>query len=65
MRCWFCGVEPLDVFEVTALGDAEPRFLANWPAGNHEHAERPPSPAQLEAAGHEALMRIRRQAFVA
>lgn len=62
MRCWACGVEPAHLFEITTLGDAQPRYLPQWPPGDHEHAERQPSPDQLEQAGHEALMRIRRAA---
>ena len=59
MRCWQCGVEPLEVFETTTLLDAQPTYIAGrWPPGDHEHAERPPTPGQLEQAGHEALSRI-------
>lgn len=64
MRCWYCGVGPDAVFEITDFQDIEPRYLPNWPraATDHEHAERPPSPAQLEQAGHEVLLQVRRQA---
>lgn len=56
MNCWQCGVEPLEVHETTALGEAQPRCIAGrWPAGDHEHAERPPTPGELEQAGHKAL----------
>jgi hypothetical protein len=60
VRCWLCGVEPEGIVETTGLGDAKRSFVpGHWPPGDHEHAERPPTPAQLEQAGHEALMRIR------
>jgi hypothetical protein len=63
VRCWWCGVEPDAVHDVSTLGDPEPRYLANWPAGgDHEHAERAPTVGQMEQAGHEALMRIHRDA---
>lgn len=61
MKCWQCGVEPLETHEVTTLTDAQPRHIpGRWPPGDHEHAVDPPTPGQLEQAGHEALMRIRR-----
>lgn len=31
-------------------------------ADGHQHAVRPPTPAELERAGHEALSRIQREA---
>jgi hypothetical protein len=56
MNCWACGVEPESVYEITSFGDAEPRHLAHWPAAtDHEHAERPPSPEELERSGDELL----------
>lgn len=61
MRCWWCGVEPDELYEITKLGDPEPRYLPNWPpATDHEHAERQPTPEQMQQAGHETLMRIHR-----
>jgi hypothetical protein len=60
MRCWWCGVEPDALFDVTEIQSAEPKYLANWPTDDdHEHAEVAPSPAQLVDAGHQALMRVR------
>jgi hypothetical protein len=59
MRCWQCGAEPLEVFDVTTLGDAEPRYMpGRWPPGDHEHAVTPPTPAEIAAAGDAALARI-------
>ena len=59
MRCWLCGVEPLETIDVTALGEAQPRYLpGRWPPGDHEHAVEAPTPGQLEQAGHESLSRI-------
>jgi hypothetical protein len=63
VKCWWCGVEPIDFVEITSFGDREPRYLPNWPGADHEHAETPPSPAQLEDPGHRALMRLRSQAL--
>jgi hypothetical protein len=60
VRCWWCGTEPDSLINVTRYDQAEPEYLPNWPAAtDHHHAERPPTPGQLEQAGHEALMRIR------
>jgi hypothetical protein len=56
--CWRCGVEPDDVVELVQFGGEKLRVIPNWPPGDHPHAERPPSPAQLEQAGHVSLMRI-------
>jgi hypothetical protein len=59
MRCWQCGVEPDEVLEVTRMGDAEPSFLpGRWPPGDHPHAERPPTPAELSAAGDAVMARM-------
>jgi hypothetical protein len=60
MRCWQCGVEPLETFDVGTLDSPTVREIpGRWPPGDHEHAERPPTAAELERAGHNALMRIR------
>jgi hypothetical protein len=65
--CWWCGVEPTEVveqtFDITVMEQVEPvqqikHSWVRWPQGDHEHAELPPSPAQLEQAGHEVLARI-------
>lgn len=60
IRCWQCGLAPLSQYDVTGLGDKTQRFIpGRWPASDgHEHAEQPPTPSDLEKAGHEALMRI-------
>jgi hypothetical protein len=56
--CWWCGAEA-EVFELQAFGGRVDRFLGAWPpATDHEHAERPPTPGELQQAGHEALTRI-------
>lgn len=63
MRCWWCGVEPEALHDITSIGDPEPQYLPTWPrGGDHEHAEQQPTPGQMEQAGHETLMRIRRAA---
>lgn len=64
MRCWLCGAEP-ELVEVTRAESAEPECVpGRWPAPgvDHQHAVTPPTPGQLEQAGHEALMRIRHAA---
>lgn len=61
MMCWWCGVEPVARHEVVTLSGVPYRTIPQWPneASDHQHAEQPPTPGQLEQAGHEALMRIR------
>lgn len=62
VTCWWCGAQPLELHEVTTLSGVPYRLIPQWPGGDHAHAELPPTPTQLEQAGHEALMRIRRAA---
>jgi hypothetical protein len=65
VRCWQCGVEPVALHDVTTLSDPEPQYLPNWPPRtDHDHAERPPTPAELEQAGYLTLTRILREAGV-
>lgn len=66
MRCWLCGAEPLETYDVSTPSDAGPRYIpGRWPPaeGGHTHAVRPPTPGELEQAGHEALMRIQQEAW--
>lgn len=61
VRCWWCGTEPYSLIAVPRSAQSGPqRYRAGeWPsAGDHQHAERPPTPGQIEQAGREALMRI-------
>lgn len=59
IRCWQCGAEPYDVFEITRLGDPEPRYIpGRWPAGDHEHAVDPPTADELIERGQRAVDRI-------
>ena len=59
MKCWQCGAEPEEVYEVVSMETQQPvRVVARWPTGDHEHAERPPTPEELAAAGSVALARI-------
>lgn len=65
MRCWLCGAEP-EMVDVSRIQDAQPRYMpGRWPPAEdgHTHAERPPTPGELEQAGHEALSRIQREAW--
>lgn len=65
MRCWLCGAE-LELVDVSTPADAQPRYIpGRWPAADegHQHAVRPPTPGELEQAGHEALSRIQREAW--
>lgn len=51
--------------DVATFGDPAPRYVPGrwpWTADDHDHATEPPTPAQMEQAGHETLMRIRRLA---
>jgi hypothetical protein len=62
VRCWQCGVEPLSIVDTTTLGSPFATYTpGRWPPSidGHEHAETPPTPGQLEQAGHAALMKIR------
>jgi hypothetical protein len=66
VRCWICGAEPAHLIDVTTFGDIEPQYIPRWPAPtDHAHAERPPTPGELEQAGHEALLRIRAEGLTA
>lgn len=61
MKCWLCGVEPLLEIDTTALNSPfNTKTAGRWPPATdgHQHAEQPPTPAQLEQAGHDTLMRI-------
>lgn len=63
MKCWICDAEP-NYVDTRTFGDPGPVLTpAGWPpsADGHPCAERPPTPAQLEQAGHEALIRIQTQ----
>lgn len=60
MRCWWCGIEPVGEYEVMSMeSDQAVTRIVQWPPGDHEHAERPPSADHLVEMGHVALMRIR------
>ncbi len=58
LRCWWCGIEPDAITEVVQFGGEVVQRIPVWPPGDHPHATEPPSPGQLEQAGHVALMRI-------
>jgi hypothetical protein len=60
MKCWQCGVEPFETFDIRTFGDPDAVYIAgSWPpATDHEHAERPPTPAELAAGGDAALARV-------
>lgn len=52
--------------DVSTALDTQPRYMpGQWPAAEdgHQHAVWPPTPGELEQAGHEALSRIRREAW--
>lgn len=59
LTCWWCGESPLAVHEVVSMESVNPIAIVQWcsPA-DHEHALTPPTPEQMEQAGHDALMRI-------
>lgn len=56
--CWWCGVQPDRLVDVTGLGDPAPSYMPIWPGGDHEHAVDPPTPGQLVDDGHRILRRI-------
>lgn len=60
LRCWQCGTEPLEVHDVSGLGDMPGSRLlpGRWPPGDHTHAVDKPTPEQLVAEGHAILRRI-------
>lgn len=61
MKCWYCGAEPTGTVDARGFGDPGPVLIpTGWPPSSdgHKHAERAPTPGELEQAGHEALMRI-------
>lgn len=60
LRCWKCGVEPLDVIDVSTLGQLPGTSLipAGWPSADHNHEVTPPTPADLAARGDRSLARI-------
>ena len=61
-RCWWCGVEPDDSYDVSTLGDGPgSRYIYNWPDGDHEHAVDPPTPGELLEAGAETFDRIMKE----
>ncbi len=53
VRCWQCGVEAEGANLVEGVG-----LVPYWLSTDHEHAELPPTPEQLQAAGAAALARI-------
>jgi hypothetical protein len=60
MRCWLCGVEPLDVevYDVSTLESAQPIrqvIHARWPAGDHTHSEAPPTADELASEAYRLL----------
>jgi hypothetical protein len=61
LRCWQCGAEPT-VVDITRTSDLPHRVLVpgRWPepAVDHEHAVRPPTPAELGVAGDAARARM-------
>jgi hypothetical protein len=58
VRCWWCGVKPIVVFEEQRLCQAEPSYRYNWPNSDHDHAVKPPTPGQLLAEGGRAYDRL-------
>ena len=64
IRCWLCGMEYDNsmVRDFTREHDSmQIRILGGWPepsADGHDHASRPPSPAELLTAGVRVLERI-------
>lgn len=61
LRCWQCGVEPLDVIESRRLNGTVDVLPGQWPPGDHQHAVEPPTPGQLLAEGAAITDRIMKE----
>ncbi len=63
-RCWWCGAEPTDWYDVTRLCDPEPVYIpGEWDRPSldgHTHAITPPEPGELATQGDAAIERIRK-----
>lgn len=56
VRCWWCDVEAIEVFETYVMESAEPvSRVARWPDGDHTHAERAPTAEELAAEAYKFL----------
>lgn len=60
IRCWQCGAEPLELIDVSALGNSEPQYPpGQWSsATDHQHSHIEPTPGQLLADGARAFDRV-------
>jgi hypothetical protein len=46
----------LETYEVTALEDAQPRYIpGRWPDGDHQHEVDPPSPEEFQRRAFKLL----------
>jgi hypothetical protein len=63
IRCWACGVEPEETYEVQSMEQADAiATVIRWPAStDHEHADRQPTPEELDAAGRVSLLKIQEE----
>jgi hypothetical protein len=60
MRCWWCDIEPDGEYEVMSMESRQAvAMFVQWPLGDHEHSEFPPSADHLAEQGSAALMKIR------
>lgn len=61
MRCWLCGVEPVEIVTINLPGTFRPMAQepVHWPSGDHEHSLAPPSYSAWLAAPEEVRSRIR------
>lgn len=57
-RCWWCQIEPDNMFTVVAFAGNPAGHLFVWPPGDHDHAVTPPTPERLEESGHVTYRRI-------
>jgi hypothetical protein len=56
MKCYWCDVEPDEVFDICSAESALPvRQIAHWPAGDHTHAEAPPTADELADQAYRML----------
>jgi hypothetical protein len=56
MNCWWCGIEPIGVYEVRVMESASAvRLIVQWPDGDHPHSEEPPSADEMAEQAYRML----------
>lgn len=58
MKCWWCGVEPIEVFDIHVMDQAGVvRQVPHWPDGDHPHSEHHPTADRLAEDAYALLVR--------